>query len=212
MQNNLLLALSKYRPREGHTPLENFITESFASLLRNNTHFVVNFFKQFFDVDISPSKVKVNTQLNLEGNFPDMVITIDSSVWIFEHKTFTRLSPNQLNKYRDSANKQFDNVKIVLITGFKSQHEQEPEFKLTWCDVYNFLINFKKSNKESNGAIFFDYLSELLKENGLGPQPALSYESIINYLPTKDFRGNLQRILWAIHSRIKEGTDLGFFL
>jgi len=207
MKDNLLLALSKYRPREGHTPLENFITEAFAWLLRSDDNFACSFFKHFCKENISPRNMEINTQLNLDGNFPDMVISIDSRVWIFEHKTFTRLSSDQLTKYRDSANKRFGSAKIVLITGFKSQHEQYPDIALTWCDIYEFLRSFVNPNS----SVFFTYFSELLKGNGLGPQPALSYESIIYYLPSKDFRVNLEQILWKAYETIEKTNRFDFF-
>ena len=64
--DNLLLALSKYHPREGHTPLENFITETFAWLLRNNPAFTVEFFKELCEeLSLSEeSKIKIETQLS----------------------------------------------------------------------------------------------------------------------------------------------------
>ncbi|MEM6502043.1 MAG: hypothetical protein AAF685_09415, partial [Cyanobacteria bacterium P01_C01_bin.89] len=47
MGNGLLSSLRKYRPREGHDPLENFITEAFAWILRKHPDFSVFFFGNF---------------------------------------------------------------------------------------------------------------------------------------------------------------------
>jgi hypothetical protein len=38
-KTNLLTALRKYRPRDNHDPLENFVTEAFAWLLINQPAF-----------------------------------------------------------------------------------------------------------------------------------------------------------------------------
>jgi hypothetical protein len=206
--DNLLVVLSKYKPREKHTPLENFITESFAWLLRNNREFATEFFHQMCNQQ-DPGKIKsIDTQTCLSGTYPDMVIQTQSNVFLFEHKTYSPLSPNQLDKYREFGNKKYGEVSIVLITGSKSQHEQRPDIALTWLDVYQFIKNVS-SNLPT--AIFLDEFADLLKENGLGPQPALSFESIISYLPSKNFRPDLEQILWKVYETIRNTNKIDSF-
>ena len=203
MNDNLLVALSKYRPREGHTPLENFITESFAWFLRNNREFSSEFFRRFCNLSDNAEIKSVDTQVSLSGTYPDMLVQTQSGVFIFEHKTFTPLSPNQLGKYRELGNLKYSPVRIVLITGTKAQHEQNPDIALTWLDVYHF-VNEVATNLPSS--TFLRDFSELLKEHGLGPQPALSHESMISYLPSKNFLPDLQSILWKVHEAVRIGN------
>lgn len=209
MNNNLLISLLKYKPKEGRTPFENFITEIFAWLLRNNPSLIKEFFKRFESEQPISNILEIVTQYNLSGHYLDMVLKLDNVTWIFEHKTFARLSENQLSKYRELGQKEFGNVKLALITASQYQHEQKCDLAITWEDVYCFLSEISKS--DSNPIQFLTEFTELLKENGLGPQPALSYESIIYYLPSKDFRTNLQQILWKIHERIEQTEEFNFF-
>ena len=41
-----------------------------------------------------------------------MIVSINNSAWIFEHKIFSKLSYNQLKKYRNSGKKRFDENKL----------------------------------------------------------------------------------------------------
>jgi len=198
--DSLLVSLSKYRPRDGHTPLENFITESFAWILRNNHEFASEFLNKLCGQP-DTSKIKsIDTQVCLSGTYPDMVVQTQSRVFLFEHKTYTRLSPNQLGKYREYGNQKYGSVTMVLITGSKSQHEQYPDVALTWLDVYVFIMELLSSLTTST---FLKEFADLLKEHGLGPQPALSYESMISYLPSKNFRSDLQNILWKVYEAVR---------
>lgn len=201
MNDNLLVSLSKYHPREGHTPLENFITESFAWILRNNDEFTLSFFRDLLKIGGITDIKKIETQVSLSGTYPDMVITTNSKVFIFEHKTFTPLPENQIGKYRQLGEEYYGKTHLVLITSSKSQHDQDPDTALTWLDVHNFInqkINSLKIQK------FLKEFADLLKEHGLGPQPALTYESIISYLPAKDFRKSLSDILWKVFEKTSE--------
>lgn len=205
MNDNLLVALSKYRPREGHTPLENFITESFAWILRNNREFASEFLRKLCKQGDSTEIKLIDTQVCLSGTYPDMVVQTQAGAFLFEHKTFTPLSAKQLGKYREFGNQKYGPVRIVLITGSKAQHEQNPDIALTWLDVYQFVMDAATRLQRSTFLIDF---ADLLKEHGLGPQPALSYESMISYLPSKNFRSNLQNILWKVHETVRTGSKI----
>lgn len=213
--DNLLLSLSTYHPREGHTPLENFITEAFAWLLRSNKIFTVNFFKELCKESslTKKSEIEIETQLFWDGYYPDMVISIDESVWIFEHKTYSNLSNNQLDKYRASGKIRFKSIKIILITAFKSQHKQNSDVALTWSQIDDFIIKFIEINSKKYDLTFQNYFSELLKLKGLGMLPALSPESIKSYLLAKDFVTNLKNILQAVYQSIEseKDTEMNFF-
>jgi hypothetical protein len=207
MKDNLFIALSKYQFKKDHSPLENFITEAFAWILRNNRIFFNEFFNTFLGETEGYDQAEISTQEKLDGNFPDMVIKGASQTWIFEHKTFTRLSENQLCKYKKAGQKFFGKVKIVLITGFESQHEQNPDYAFTWCDLYKFIVSFTKNDE----TFFLQQFAELLLKHGLGPQPALSYEAIISYLPAKDFRENLSNILSKAHQILERSRFIDLF-
>ena len=100
MNTDLFTSLRKYRPRDGHDHLENFITEAFAWLLRSDSDFSSYFLNRLFVLlkkqnfekpAIIPEQSNYfhwKTQQYWAGYYPDMICEIDQDVLIFEHKTW----------------------------------------------------------------------------------------------------------------------------
>ena len=89
--SSLLTSLRKYRPRENSNPVENFITEAFAWLLRKDPDLGRYLVNQFAERLINSSKkftptndgIVWSTQANYGGVFPDMcsgLIQVDTSM------------------------------------------------------------------------------------------------------------------------------------
>ena len=121
--DSLLINLRKYRPRENTDPLENFMTEAFAWLLRRNTgfsmHWLESLNEQFDDGEkfmLPTEDVLWSTQENFDGKYPDMVASWSQTRIIFEHKVWADLHENQLSNYRSYADKQSWDYRLILIT------------------------------------------------------------------------------------------------
>lgn len=197
MKNNLFSNLSKYAASNTTSPLENFITEAFAWMLQNDSEALetlINLLKnklaknsiQNFDLD---HEMKVSTQINFDGVFPDMLIENVGSTnpWhiIFEHKVWSELSENQLQNYRNYADNRGFNYILVLITALPSQHRDNPDVALCWSDIASAFNKMIPSNDPVKSWIRSEFLN-LLTENQLGITSPINPLSVQYYQSAKE--------------------------
>lgn len=214
--DSLLVNLRKYRPRENTDPLENFVTEAFAWLLRSSDEVMKEVWvlmNEHLSVPVpSPtSEVTISTQENFNNKFPDMVFSWSGWLLVFEHKTWSELHTNQLSNYRSYAADMGSDYRIVLITAKKSQHRQSPDAALCWEQIYKKLeiIQDRVSDDKISWAIK-DFL-KLLKSEGLGPSTpintlALAYykEAIALDEQLKNISLNTKTLSWPLLSQKME--------
>ncbi len=214
MATGLFEALSRYSPKEGQTPLENFITEGFAWILNNYPDFGKFFLKYLEEKlkergrewSIGNYDCEWRTQENFDGKYPDMVCHFngESKAIIFEHKTWSHLHENQLANYKDYAKDNFDEYRIVLITATQQQHEQDPDFALCWSDICNLISDLEKSN---DSELLFRDFQQLLKSEGLGPPAPISHTSILYYYKTKDLEKNISDLIRRVKAREEQKKE-----
>ncbi|WP_421851585.1 hypothetical protein [Marinomonas sp.] len=145
MYESLLLNVSKYAASDKTSPIENFITEAFAWLLRNDMNAQAAILelvktkskKQDLAFYKASDEFDISTQMNFNGNFPDMVWQDHTNDWalVFEHKVWSELHDQQLHNYRQHAEQHYPNYALVLITARLMQHRQNPDVALCWYDV-----------------------------------------------------------------------------
>ena len=202
MATGLFEALSRYSPKEGQTPLENFITEGFAWILNNYPDFG-EFFVQNLEEKLKERGREWSignygcewlTQESFDGKYPDMVCHFngENKAIIFEHKTWSRLHQNQLANYKEYAKRNFVEYRVVLITATQQQHEQDPDLPLCWSDIYNLISDWEK--RDNNELLFRDF-QQLLKSVGLGPPAPISHTSIRYYYKTRDLKKNINGLI-----------------
>ncbi len=204
MSDSLFSALRKYRKTEAIDPIENFITEGFAWLLRN-TKALSDEFVDYLRLklpDILPlthSSPQWGTQHTFPGGQIDMLADFGSFVFIFEHKVWSSLAPGSLDKYKryteenpkwSHGYKQKQN-KLILITGSARLHGQDPDLALTWSDIHKFLTLWLGKHSDQN--LVRDFVDMLTQEN-LGPPAPVSYESMICHFPAQSLKKNLLNI------------------
>lgn len=202
MNDSLLVNVSKYAASDKNSPIENFITEAFAWLLdhdkdvfncvmslikeKSHDHRVIN-----YDV---LGEVCINTQVNFNGVFPDMLWEDKNQNWkiVFEHKIWSPLHENQLKNYRDYAKTYSDkhncHYTLVLITARSSQHQQDPDVALCWYDVAEVIIELENTESKTEW-MRREFLALLESNNLLGINPinplALSYYKEIKAVDTQ---------------------------
>ncbi len=205
MQKNLLASLRKYRPREHHDPLENFITEAFCWILDNHPDFSSFFLEKIMSnpgmhlPGFDSTTGAWETQYNFGEYFPDMVYLSNNKIIIFEHKAWSKLHHNQIQNYRGFADKNFDDNKIVLITASKYQHEQDPDLALCWSDIYLWVSEW--IDKHPGVSFIFEDFIHLLKSEGMGPPAPISYESILYYYASEGIRNNISKLIVQVKNR-----------
>lgn len=195
MKHNLLISLRKYRPREGHDPLENFITEAFCWILKSYDEFSVFFIDHLFEKMNIEKKVienpKWSTQANFGGVFPDMLCEFgDNAALVFENKAWAELHHNQINNYRTHATEKYNESYIILITATVRQHNQKPDLALCWSDVYKIIQNWIAQENNGNDFIFNDFL-ELIKNEGMAPPAPISHEAIQSYFAGMELKNQV---------------------
>ena len=173
--DSLLINLRKYRPRENTDPLENFMTEAFAWLLRRNTGFSMHWLEslnELFDDGekfmLPTEDVLWSTQDNFDGKYPDMVASWSQTRIIFEHKVWADLHENQLSNYRSYADKQSWDYRLILITARKSQHEQNPDLAICWDLVYKQITQYLNQDDTELESWLLEEFLALLRSEGMG--------------------------------------------
>ena len=183
--DSLLVNLRKYRPRENTDPLENFVTEAFAWLLRSSPDVqraVFSLINEFLDEPLAlPSEViNISTQENFAGKYPDLVVNWSGCTWVFEHKVWSELHKNQLKNYRDYIAEHSDDYRMILITAKTYQHAQEPDAALCWQDIYKCLTELKEQASDEQLTWALNEFLTLLKTEGLGLSTPINRFSMTN--------------------------------
>lgn len=203
MQNSLLVNISKYAASHKTSPIENFVTEAFAWLLKNDEsvrqaiyHLLqVKAVQKGLAIDSMAESEYIDTQVNFNGKFPDMLwesIDRDFCV-IFEHKIWSELHHKQLSNYREFAEKSLNKrFLIVLITAHVGQHRQQPDIALCWYDIAKQIQAIVSDNEKLNW--IREEFIQLLESNGLINVSALNPLSIAYYQEAKNIDLQLYNI------------------
>lgn len=215
MKTSLLCALRNFRPRENHDPLENFITEAFGWLLINRDGFGSFYLSKVrarlgLGVREIRSPLEWTTRLNLEGVFPDLVGVDADTAYVFEHKAWTHLHPNQLGNYRLAAEKEYgaQNYHLVLVTGGRHQFDQSPDLALCWHEVHAWISEWL-AHKDCEPDPLFEDFQALLVSEGMGPPAPVSHESILAYKPARTLEPSLLSLIQrAVHHGWKQQFPL----
>lgn len=205
MEAGLLVNLSRYAPSEKSAPIENFITEAFAWLLRHDSevqHCVLELIKsKRTDHDVISfeleNELQISTQVNFNGLYPDMQLTSKAHGWtlVFEHKVWSELHHNQLDGYRDYAKQHFSRFALVLITARSSQHQQRPDIALCWHEIAK-KINGLGNHDEKQAWLRQEFIS-LLDAQGLLDITPINPLSLNYYHEVKKVDGQLTSICKA---------------
>lgn len=221
MDTNLFAALKKHRPRANKDSVENFLTETFAWVLKNDNLFAKYFLSKVLS-DFEANQLKDlelswETQAYFAGVYPDMICKYaDDKVLVFEHKAWAYLHENQLDRYREYAKFNFSEYKIILITAHSAQHQQNFDIALCWSDVYLHIDEWLKNHKENQ--FLLECFQNLIKHEGMAPSNAISHSAILYYPFSKHIKRDIlaltQKVL-AVPANTEEiakivGTDFKF--
>jgi hypothetical protein len=200
-RSSLLTSLRKFRPRETKDSLENFITAAFAWLLRNHSGFERFFLSKITERLAVPAvaegvQFEWQTQLNLEGTFPDLVGEADSRAFVFEHKAWTSPHANQLPNYRERAERKYGEggFHLILITGATHLWAPGADLNLCWRDVHQWIKEWQEHRSYEPDFLFGDF-QLLLETEGMGPPAPISHESIFAFKAAQGFEWQLIQLI-----------------
>ena len=219
----LLSALRKYRVRDNSDPIENFVTEAFAWLLKTDsnfsTYFLMTLHEKHSEDETDFQDAHWDTQCNWDKKFPDMVCTIGEAeaafVYVFEHKVWSHLHQNQLANYRAYAEERYKGCyKLILLTAHRGQHDQNPDEAICWSDVYTRIEGYlrkmgdtaTRTDTPSIAFIFSDFLN-LLEELGLAPLGAFKHGEIACY--SSNFRDRMNSFWEVVSAELNKSLFSG---
>jgi hypothetical protein len=199
MIENIFINLFRYKPVEGLTPEENFITEAFVYLLNQSKHkedaFIIKFLELLkIHIDSKGLKrLKIETQNcfytkhNIRA-IPDITLILDNNYYFIEVKVSSDLNEyqidtdgelttiNQIEKYKSIIIPSNHNSYIYTITNRTIDYDNKYlpfDSKLLWSDIYN-LVSGYVNNTDTKLNLLFEFKSfmEDLKMN----LPEVTYE------------------------------------
>lgn len=194
MYESLLVNISKYAASDKNSPIENFITEAFAWLLRNDpsvreaiaTLLHNKAKEQSLEIPLVGNSERIDTQVNFNGRYPDMCWESKDHSFriIFENKIWSELHDSQLDNYRKYAEEKFGEAfRLVLITAHIGQHRQSPDLALCWYQIAEGIEKVTDGDEKEKW-IRGEFIN-LLKSNGLIDMSPINPLSISYYNDAK---------------------------
>ncbi|HLX61263.1 MAG TPA: hypothetical protein VKX17_08270 [Planctomycetota bacterium] len=201
---NLFKSLFEFRPRDGLTPAENFLTEAFAYILKTDHAARKQWISRLLGDNVVDVECTISTRPGeydwngLTTIFPDMLLKGNCSenkqfAIYCEHKWDAPCDPSQLEKYKNSFQKKDPNAKVIFIgSNYLQKHLASKclggECCFLWEDVY---YEFKKLHSKSN---LLEEFLVFLKDHGLSPCEPISIEQMQEYVRSSGFSKSLLRL------------------
>jgi hypothetical protein len=204
---NLFNQLFTFRPKEGSSASENFLTESFVYFLEKDKDICEAFVARVLGREVKIEGYELITRLveRLPGRirFPDLKLLLHASdgktyAIISEHKWDSHIRPEQLLDYEQILGLiAADHRHLVTIVARADQRRdaQSAPSALTtiqrthllWEDVYQVLEHLNKQDPLLNEFLKF------MESNSLNPGQAIKSETMRAFLASSDFKAQLTR-------------------
>jgi len=209
MTDSLLVSLSSYQPTKERRPIEDFITEAFAWLLRTQD----GLGNTFVEKKITPlvdegelgfaetDNLEWRTQESFPESRPDMVAVFEKGALAFEHKVHEEASDGQLRRHREGLQKQYGRGCLVLITSAEWHFNGEADAQMTWRSVYQWLDQEAEEGDESPMIREFQ---SLLESRGLGPRSSITESSLRAYFPVQEAEDQIRNLFRTLKERETE--------
>ncbi len=210
-QYALLIAGEKYAG-------ENYLTETWAWILRNNKSLLNSFLKEVFEVDVTGEQLEVTTQKYISSGsgkgFIDLTITTLNYCFIFEHKINHSFGEDQILKYIEWAKKKgYSSEKIMAATvsGYFIDHDETVGdsnlilVNYLWHDLYKFIDekNNEKTFSESEVFVLKCFQNLLIKNDLTWIETEVSMEGLKNYYSALSVNKSLRDIFSQIKDHYK---------
>ncbi len=208
MNSSIFSFIKSYIPSTTKDPKEDYLTQILAWMLDNidglsamYSKFILGKIDKSLFNYYGDENVQVGTQVSVVDGRIDLLIKINENGLIFEHKVFSQLSDNQIEKYKNSSSQLGSgNFHTVLITATTLQHTQDADAMLIWADISEFM---KECAYVYDGQDLFviEQFINYLKEQGLGKADPVGLEELIGYFPAMSLESKLDSLFYEIEKR-----------
>ena len=181
--DNVFISLLKHKTESKRTQKENFLTESFAFLLRKNEKLLAFLLKRMLEdtsgrVNKQAYVVKTQKPIKKEEGYkyPDIAIFSDKTIIFIENKVESNLPSDQMRNYKQYLNgcecSKYSVKKLITLTKYPQQCSYEDK-NILWLQVYEWIQEWAICHCKENGLyreLVHDFLQFLGSEE-LGMKP-----------------------------------------
>ena len=217
MSHDLFVRLSKYRPTERITPLENFFTELVRYFLAQEPAACREFLEVVLGNEAENFRLqKVESQeltksknTNLTGLFLDLVLHSDKSELIIENKVDSELGKDQLLNYLNYASERADRRVVVVSRDHNEIVEQAPfkghsqfvgDGEVLWWEIAD---RWSKGKAHSN-QFLVDSVLRFMEANQMGPLEPYQMEDMATSRLWNSFIDKTGKIVDRLSKRIRQ--------
>lgn len=180
---SLFARLFKYRPSEGRSPQEDFLTEALAGVLESSFPLRAAFVNWLVECDLDCERVRVETQKSA-GSYGRLDLWLEAQersgerhVVVFENKISATEGENQLGRYEKYLQKHLaeaDSRTLIYLTPHShtefrpSENTNDPAVafrELRWFQVYKWMTDWvQEPDAEARPTVLVKELLTLMEE------------------------------------------------
>jgi hypothetical protein len=200
---NLFESLFDFHPRELHTPKENFLTESFAYLLRTDDAVLNGWLSMLLEKETKGAICNIKTRqtekdLDVDTSiYPDLLIEGQLSdgqefAVYCEHKWNSEFNEKQLRRYRKVTERKGRHARLAFVgANFRQKSDALNCFQDNCCSCFLWEDVFRTLDRiREKSSILKEFLT-FMKNQGLSPGEPITIERMKAFLQTSDFVGSL---------------------
>jgi hypothetical protein len=205
-QPNLFISLFQWRPVDGRTPGENFLTEAFVYCLRRNETFRTRWLKKILGSEVIDADLRICTRASHVDDERETTIYPDIDIrrvltsgqpfsLLVEVKWGARYDHTQIAKY-DRLIAGEPNSHLVFLSAnsidCRNASTQRGSLSSTfhvfeWQQIYSLLTTLSQDCRSSQELVEFMHI------HGLSPPEPITQSLLQNYVTTRDFTKRLRR-------------------
>lgn len=229
MEDDLLIKLHKYRPREKKNPKENFFTEAIAFAYRNVSGLSDEILSVLLPDNLEGRVVDVQTQQTHNGSQIDLEITFaNENKLLCEHKIEADIhyvndeemvDKTQLDRYLEIAEKNDWNVLLIspYDLGIDKRVKDNPRFlgDFRWSEIYSITAEYLRRKTDSEDisdleSFVLQTVLRFMEEENMQPGEKFENEDIGRLKGYEEFRNKLRKFLDEVLKEMKDEYDIEY--
>lgn len=229
MEDDLLIKLHKYRPREKKNPKENFFTEAIAFVYRNVPGLSDEVLSVLLRENVDGRVVDVETQQTHNGSHIDLEITLSNGKRLLcEHKIEADIhyvndeemeDKTQLDRYLEIAEKNDWSVLLISLydLDIDKRVKDNPRFlgDFRWSEIHNIASEYLRRKTDSEDisdqeSFVLQTILRFMEEENMQPGEKFEKEDMGSLKGYEGFRSKLRKFLDAIKVKLEKEYDIEY--